>query len=154
MPGLDSRDIEKALTLFRAGDLAASAQVCKTILRRNGRNVDALYLLALIAMHQRDGAEAERHFAKATKINPNSAEIWNNRGINLYGMNLSAPALEAFDRAIAIEPTFSEALYNRGKLLADAGQSEAALASYDKCLELQPPLCAGSQQSRQCPGEA
>lgn len=138
MPRLDSRDIEKAMTLFRAGDLAATEQVCRAILRRNGQNVDALYLLALIAMHHRDGAEAERHFAKATKINPNSAEIWNNRGSNLYAMNLSAPALEAFDRAITIEPTFCEALYNRGKLLADAGQSEAALASYDKCLELQP----------------
>jgi predicted O-linked N-acetylglucosamine transferase (SPINDLY family) len=138
MPGLDSRDIEKALTLFRAGNLAAAAQVCEAILRRNRRNVDALYLLALIAMNRRDCEEAERIFAKATKVDPNSAEIWNNRGSNLCAMNLPDRALEAFDRAIAIAPTFFEAIYNRGKTLNDTGQLEAALASYDKCLELQP----------------
>ena len=138
MPGLDGRDIEKALTLLRAGDPAAAAQVCKTVLRRNGRNVDALYLLALTAMQRRDCEEAERFFAKTTKLAPNSAEIWNNRGSNLCAMNLPDRALEAFDRAIAIEPTFSQAIYNRGKLLNDAGQLVAALVSYDKCLELMP----------------
>ena len=138
MPGLDSRDNERALTLFRAGNPAAAVQVCEAILRRNRRNVDALYLLALIAMQQQDCAEAERIFAKLTKIHANSAEIWNNRGINLYAMNLSDRALEAFDRALAIEPGFVQTLYNRGKLLDDAGRPEAALASYDKCLELQP----------------
>jgi predicted O-linked N-acetylglucosamine transferase (SPINDLY family) len=153
MPGLDSRDNEKALTLFRAGNPAAAAQVCEAILRRNRRDLHALYLLALIAVRGRDCAEAERIFAKLTKIHANSAEIWNNRGSNLYAisaeiwnnrgsnlyaMNLSDRALEAFDQALAIEPTFVEALYNRGKLLDDAEQLEAALASYDKCLELQP----------------
>jgi predicted O-linked N-acetylglucosamine transferase (SPINDLY family) len=138
MPGLDSRDIERALTLFRAGNSAAAAQVCEAILRRNGRDVSALYLLALTAMQQQDCAKAERVFAKLTKIAANSAEIWNNRGANLYAMKLPDSAIEAFDRAIAIEPTFSEAIYNRGKALNDTGQLEAALAAYDKCLELQP----------------
>jgi protein O-GlcNAc transferase len=138
VPGLGSRDIENALTLFRTGNMVAAAQACKAILRRNSRDVHALYLLALTAMQQRDCAKAERMFAKAAKIDPNSAEIWANRGTNLHAMNLFDRALEAFDRALAIEPASFEALYNRGKLLNDAGQLEAALASYDKCLELQP----------------
>ena len=133
-----SGDIEKAVALFRSGNAAAAAQVCKTVLRRDGRNIAALYLLALTAMQQRDCVEAERVFAKLTKLNPNAAEIWANRGNNLIAMNMFDRAREAFDRALAIEPMFLEVLYNRGKLLGDAGQLEDALASYDKCLEIMP----------------
>src|SRR5215831_4587695 len=138
MQGAGSRDIEKAQALYGSGNMAAAAQACKVILRRNGRDVPALYLLALTAVQQRDCARAERVFAKLTKIEPNSAEIWANRGANLYALNLFDRALEAFDRALTIEPAFFEVLYNRGKLLNDVGRLEEALAFYDKCLELMP----------------
>src|SRR5262249_59215679 len=115
MPGLDSRDIEKALTLLRAGDPAAAAQVCKAVLRRNGRNVDALYLLALTAMQRRDCEEAERFFSKTTKLAPNSSEIWNNRGSNLCAMNLPDRALQAVDPAIAHPPPLAQPIYNTRK---------------------------------------
>jgi protein O-GlcNAc transferase len=131
-------DIGKAVALFRAGNGAAAAQACKAILHRNDRDVAALYLLALTAMQQRDCTEAECIFAKVTKLEPNSAEIWANRGNNLIAMSKLDHALHAFDRALAIEPMFLEALYNRGKLLNDAGQLEEALASYDKCLAIMP----------------
>ena len=138
MQGPGSGDIEKAVALFRSGNAAAAAQACKAILHRDGRNVAALYLLALTAMQHNDVAEAERIFAKVTKLEPNSAEIWANRGNNLIAMDKRERALKALDRALAIEPGFFEALYNRAKLLGDAGRLEEALASYDKCLEIMP----------------
>jgi len=138
MQGPGSGDIEKAVTLFRSGNAAAAAQACKAILHRDGRNVAALYLLALTAMQQHDIAEAERIFAKVTKLEPNSAEIWANRGNNLIAMGKRDRALKALDRALAIEPAFFEALYNRAKLLGDAGHLEEALATYDRCLEIMP----------------
>jgi Flp pilus assembly protein TadD len=84
MQGAGSRDIEKAQALYGSGNMAAAAQAYKAIPRRNGRDVPALYLLALTALQQRDCARAERVFVKLTKIEPNSAEIWANRGANLY----------------------------------------------------------------------
>jgi predicted O-linked N-acetylglucosamine transferase (SPINDLY family) len=138
MQGPGSGDIEKALALFRLGNAPAAAQACRAVLRRDGRNVAALYLLALTATQQGNSAEAERIFAKVTKLEPNSAEIWANRGNNLIAMSMFDRAHEAFDRALAIEPACFEVLYNRGKLLDNAGQLEEALASYDKCLEIMP----------------
>ena len=138
MQGPGSGDIEKAVTLFQGGNAAAAAQACKAILHRDGRNVAALYLLALTAMQQRNIAEAERIFAKVTKLEPNSAEIWANRGNNLIAMGMRDRALKALDRALAIEPALFEALYNRAKLLGDAGHLEEALASYDRSLEIMP----------------
>src|SRR5215470_14763074 len=138
MQGPGNGDIGKAVALFRTGNAAAAAQACRAMLRRNGADVPALYLLALIAMERRNCAEAERVFAKVTKLDPKSAEIWANRGNNLIAMNKLDRALEAFDRALAIEPMFLEVLYNRGKLLSDAGKLADALESYDKCLEIMP----------------
>ena len=138
MQGPGNGNIEKAIALFRSGNAVAAAQTCNAILRKNSRDVAALYLLALTAMQQQDCAKAERIFAKVTKLEANSAEIWANRGNNLIAMNMLDRAFEAFDRALAIEPLFLEVLYNRGKLLHDAGRLEEALASYRKCLEIMP----------------
>ena len=138
MQGGGSDDIERAVALFRTGNAAAAAQTCKSILRRDKRNVAALYLLALTAMQQREFAEAERNFVLATALDPNSAEIWANRGNNLISLQRFDDALAAFDRALALEPDFVEVLYNRARLLKDAGRLEDALATYDKCLAIVP----------------
>src|SRR5215813_14112499 len=124
MRSVSSPDIEKAVTLFRAGDMVAAAQACKAVLHRNSRDVLALHLLALTVMQQRDFARAERIFAKLIQVEPNSAEIWTNRGSNLIAMNMFEPAREAFDRAVAIKPAFPKVLYNRAKLLSDMGRFE------------------------------
>jgi protein O-GlcNAc transferase len=131
-------DMASAVALFRSGDAVGAARACKAVLRRDGRNVRALYLLALTAMAQGESAAAERWFAKATAIDPCRAEIWASRGGNLVAMRLSERALTAFDRAAALDPRFVEVLYNRAKLLGDLGRFEAALASYDQCLAVMP----------------
>jgi protein O-GlcNAc transferase len=138
MQGPRGGDIALALMLFRAGNADQAAQACRAILRENGKDAAALYLLALTAMQRQDCAEAERIFAKVTKIEPNSAEIWANRGNNLIAMGKPDRALDTFERALAIEPMYLEALYNRAKLLTDAGRLEEALASYDRCLAVMP----------------
>jgi protein O-GlcNAc transferase len=138
MPGVGSADIETAIALFRAGNAAGAAQSCRDVLRYNRRNVTALFLLALTQMQERNFEEAERQFAKATKLDPNAAEIWANRGNNQISLGRPELALEFLARALALEPNFPETLYNQAKLLADAGRLDAALAAYDKCIALVP----------------
>ncbi len=131
-------DIEKAIALFKAGNAAAAAQAARAALRRDGRNVMALYLLALAQMQDRKFEEAERQFAKATAIDPTVAEIWANRGNNQIALGRPGPALEFISRALALAPDFPEAHYNQAKLLAEAGRLAEALAAYDRCLALVP----------------
>jgi protein O-GlcNAc transferase len=138
MQGTTRAAFEKAVALFQAGNTVAAAQACKTLLRQNSRNIDALYFLALMEMHQRHDDEAERLFAKAIVLAPGVAEIWANRGNNLIMLGKPDRALEAFDRALALEPEFPEVLYNRAKLLEAAGRLEEALANYDRCAALMP----------------
>src|SRR5262249_23575652 len=109
MQGPVGGDIATALMFFRTGNAAQAARCCKAILRRNGNDVAALYLLALSAMQQQDYAEAERIFAKVIRLKANSAEIWTNRGNNLIALGKPDRALDAFERALAIEPMYLEA---------------------------------------------
>jgi protein O-GlcNAc transferase len=138
MQRVGSPDIEKAIALFQAGNPAAAAQACRAALRRDQRNVGALFVLALTQMQQGKYEEAERHFAKATALDPSAAEIWANRGNNQISLGRSDLALEYLSRALAITPDFPEALYNRAKLLADAGRLEEALVGYERCSALVP----------------
>jgi protein O-GlcNAc transferase len=138
MQGVGGADIEKAIVLFRAGNAAGAAQACRAALRRDGRNVTALFVLALTQMQEGHSEEAERSFAKATALDPNAAEIWANRGNNQIALGRADRALEFLARALALEPNFPEALYNQAKLLADAGRLDEALAAYDKCIALVP----------------
>lgn len=138
MRGNGGGDLAKAVALFRSGDAAAAARACKAMLRRDGRNAPALYLLALAAMQQGDCAAAERVFEKATALDPGTAEIWASRGNNLIALRRFDHALAAFDRALAIDPRFFEVSYNRAKLLNDAGRLEEALSDYDRCLRIMP----------------
>jgi protein O-GlcNAc transferase len=138
MQGTGNAEFEKAVLLFRAGNPAAAAQACMAILRRNRRDLDALYFLALMEMHQRRHADAERSFAKAIALAPGAAEIWANRGNNLIALERPDGALDAFDHALALQPNFPEVLYNKAKLLEGASRLEEALASYDACAALVP----------------
>jgi protein O-GlcNAc transferase len=138
MQRVGGADIEKAIALFQAGNPAAAAQACRAALRRDERNVAALFVLALTQMQQGKYDEAERQFAKATALDPSAAEMWANRGNNQISLGRPDRALEFLSRALAITPDFPEALYNRAKLLADAGQLEEALAGYERCAALVP----------------
>ena len=138
MRSVSSPDIEKAVTLFRAGDMVAAARACKAVLHRNGRDVLALHLLALTVMQQRDFARAERIFAKLIQVEPNSAEIWTNRGSNLIAMNMFEPAREAFDRAVAIAPNSAETWDNRGRALIAMNMLDLALEAFDRAIAIKP----------------
>jgi tetratricopeptide (TPR) repeat protein len=69
---------------------------------------------------------------------PNSAAIYNNRGVALQAMRRHDDALASFDKAIALKPDFAETHSNRGAVLQKLKRYEDALASYDKAIALKP----------------
>jgi Tfp pilus assembly protein PilF len=54
-------DIEKAIALFQAGNPAAAAQACRAALRRDERNVAALFVLALTQMQRANTRRPKRN---------------------------------------------------------------------------------------------
>ena len=138
MRGFGDADTQEAFARFGAGDAAGAAKLCQVALRRDKRNVAAMFLLALAYMQERKPDDAEAQFAKAAKLDAAVAEIWANRGNNQIALGNPDRALEFLQRALALRPDFPEALYNQAKLLADQERHEEALAAYDRCVRLVP----------------
>jgi predicted O-linked N-acetylglucosamine transferase (SPINDLY family) len=138
MRGFGDADTQEAFARFNAGDATGAAQLCQVALRRDKRNVAAMFLLAVAYMQERKPDDAEAQFARATKLDATVAEIWANRGNNQIALGNPARALEFLQRALVLRPDFPEALYNQAKLLADEERYDEALAAYERCVRLVP----------------
>ena len=69
---------------------------------------------------------------------PDPAEVLNNRGMMLTGVNRHEEALATFDAALALNPDFVEAHNNRAVVLVAIKQWDEALLSYGRALALRP----------------
>src|SRR5262245_39778693 len=69
---------------------------------------------------------------------PDSPEVWNQRGVIHYTRAEVGEALSAFDRAITLRPDYPEALNNRGIVRHRLGDAAAALEDFDRALTLRP----------------
>src|SRR5215469_18246905 len=135
--------LQDAVAHLQDGRVADAARICKTVLKMDRRNEQALFVLALTEMQRRRFREADELLGKVVALNPNAALAWANRGNTRIALKDFAGALAAFDRAIAAEPRFMEVHFNRAKLLKDLGRLEEALAGYDACLALAPRFVDG-----------
>ncbi len=72
-------------------------------------------------------AEAESHYRRALRLNPNHPDALNLLGVALRGRGLLREGLEHSARAVAIAPEQPAILANYGAALAEAGQLDQAI---------------------------
>lgn len=130
--------LRRAAALHQAGRPAEAAALCREILGIAPGNVDALCLLAILALQFGHPEESARLAGRAVAIDPHSERAFNIQGIALQSLGRYPEALTSYDRALALEPAFAEAWYRRGNVLHDLGRREDAVASYDRALALMP----------------
>ena len=71
--------------------------------------------------------EALASFDRALAIQPNDAEVLNNRANVLCALGRHADALVSYDRALAIMPDYAHALNNRANTLRALDRHEDAI---------------------------
>ena len=94
-----------------------------------------------IGCHLWKGGEAEKALAAydtAIRLQPNHAEVYNNRGNVKSGLGSHDAALDDYDEAIRLNPNFAEAYSNRGAMKFRLGKHAAALADLNEAVRLQP----------------
>ena len=96
-----------------------------------------LFKKGLSLSEQRHHKKALKAYDKATKINPNLAEIWINKGHALSKLGCNEEALEAFDFAIKLNPYLDE-VHNKSSLLIELNRNEEALESCQSVIEMNP----------------
>jgi predicted O-linked N-acetylglucosamine transferase (SPINDLY family) len=139
LPGVDAGElVERGLALHRQGRLEEAEAIYQEILQSRPQHLDAMQLLATIALQRKDPANAVALYDRVLAIAPDFAGALFNRGNALREIGRHAEALESYDRALDIKPDNAEVLNNRGNLLLGLRRAGEALASYERALGVMP----------------
>jgi tetratricopeptide (TPR) repeat protein len=130
--------IVKAAEHHRAGRLEDAETIYREILRRDPRNLEALRLLALIAMKTEHYGQAESLLKRAVEIAPDFLAAW----IDLSRVQLERQelqtALASIERAVQLSPHSANVHMNLANAQARSGHHDQAVASYRRAIELGP----------------
>ena len=84
--------------------------------------------------------KAISYYNTAIEINPQYAEVYNNRGIAKSALGKYQEAIVDCDKAIEINPKLAVAYSNRGNAKYSLGDKNGAIVDYDKAIEINPQL--------------
>lgn len=122
----------------KEGRIEEAERIYRQVLRNNPRNVDALRLLALLALRVDRSDDAETLLQRAIEIAPDFLLALLDLGRLRKEQDRYEEALECFDRVIALEPSQPQAHFLRAATLARASFTPEAIDAYRNCLAARP----------------
>jgi tetratricopeptide (TPR) repeat protein len=120
----------------KEGRLEEAEHLYRRILRHDPGNVDAMRLLALIAVGAGRHNEAESLLQRAIALAPDFLTATLDLGRLLKEQDRYAEALECFDRGLALDANNPQAHFLRASTLAPAAFTYEAIDAYQRCLAL------------------
>ena len=131
---------QDAVALFQRGQSREAETLCRTILQRNPRHAESLYLLGLIATEKGNFRRAVEMIGKAIKLAPEYPPAHGSLGNALNELGRRDEALESYNRALQLNPSFAEIYVSRGYTLNELGRPHEAVDSLEMALVLNPDL--------------
>ena len=135
--------IARAAEHHRAGRIEQAEAVYREILRRDPNHVEALRLLALVAISAEHYGQAEQLLKRAVEIAPDFLPAWIDLSrAQLERLDVSA-ALASIERALQLNPHSASVHVSLANAQARSGRHDQAVSSYSRAIELDPGLPAG-----------
>jgi predicted O-linked N-acetylglucosamine transferase (SPINDLY family) len=128
----------QAFGLHQQGQFPQAQVLYEQTLTAQPDHFDALHMLGVLAVQQRQPQRAVELIGRAVQVNPHSAAAYYNLGVAYKDLGQLDAALACVDRAIAIAPNYADAHYNRAVVLQELERLADALASYDQTTALMP----------------
>jgi len=122
----------------KEGRIEEAERIYRQVLRKNPDNVDALRLLALLALRADRQDDAESLLKRAIEIAPDFLLALLDLGRLRKEQDRYEEALECFDRVIALEPSQPQAHFLRAATLARASFTRESIDAYRSCLAVRP----------------
>ncbi|MCH7555822.1 MAG: tetratricopeptide repeat protein [Planctomycetes bacterium] len=138
---LSGLTVEQALDLafsyYDAGRLLEVEQLCRLVLQKVPRQVDAMQLFAALLSQRGQYTEAVQLLREAIRQAPGHAHIHNNLGIALHQLQKSHEAVSEFNKALQLRPDFAKAHNNLGVALMTLGRLDKAVTACRQAIHLQ-----------------
>ena len=114
--------------------------ILQDILDENSEDAKAHENLSLVYLRLSDWDRARLHAERATEIDPDLAQAWNNLGAALHMQGEKMEALDAWERAIELDSREFDAMFNLGMRAAALGDVRRSRAALQQFVESAPPM--------------
>jgi Flp pilus assembly protein TadD len=129
--------LESAFSCYNQRRLAEAEQMCRLVLRRVRRQVDAMQLLGVLLERTGRYAEAAQYLREAVEQAPGHAHLHNSLGMALIQLKKPEEAVMEFNRALEIRPDFAKAHNNLGVALMRLDRIDEAISACRQAVHLQ-----------------
>ncbi|WP_315749706.1 MULTISPECIES: tetratricopeptide repeat protein [unclassified Bradyrhizobium] len=127
-----------AVKAYREGRHPEAQALCQQILQDLPQHFGALHLLGVSERDCGRFDQAVRVLARATEVDPRSAEAQSDLGLSLFRLGRYDEARTRYERAIGLQPNFPTALTNLGNTLMSLSRFEEAITAHDRAIALKP----------------
>ena len=131
-------ELVKGLGLQRMGNLREAEKIYREVLVKAPEDVDALRLLAGIAMRAKQWGDAIVLLEKALDIAPDYYRGWMDVGVAHHEMENTEKAIAAYSRATRLDPAKSQSYTAAGKVYAMIGRHNDAIRQFRQALDRNP----------------
>ncbi len=139
-PSLNFHQGSKILGLAVAGlvSFLVLAGLLKTLTRPASVRAKMALDQGIEYLENNNSSRAVKSLTKAVRLNPNSAEAFNQRGNAYYRLGSPQQAVNDFNQAIQLTPDYADAYFNRGWARYDLKNYSGAIQDYTRVIELDP----------------
>lgn len=131
-------ELVRGLGLQRMGNIKEAEKIYRDVLVRDPGNVDALRLLAGVAMRAKQWGDAEIMLERALEKAPDFYQGWMDLGLARQEQDKMDAALEAYERAMRLEPGQAGGYVAAGTTKAMIGRHDEAIEFFRQARERNP----------------
>lgn len=131
-------DLVRGLRLQHMGNVKDAEKIYRDVLLKDPSNVDALRLLAGVAMRAKQWGDAEAMLSRSLELAPDFYQGWMDLGLARQEQDNMDGAIEAFEHVMLLEPRKPNGFAAAGTSAAMAGRHDESIQWFKKALERDP----------------